>query len=129
MVIHQSRNYNEFGFITGNRVVNKLKLDSLIRDVNSGLDLLPYCPVVVTLKDDQKKIIDGQHRYETSKATNKPVYYVIADTISLQDIARLNSRSSAWKIADFLHCYSECGLKDYQEVQKLLEVFRGYFDS
>ena len=78
--------------------------------------MLPYCPVIVSQVGEKFKIIDGQHRAEASKRTDNPIYYVITPSLTLKQIAIMNSRGEKWKMVDFLNCYIKLGLSDYEQI-------------
>jgi hypothetical protein len=123
MEIQSSKNYSIFKKITGNRIVNEKKIERLMQDITSGLDLLKYCPIVVYRQNEKFMIVDGQHRFETSKRLELPVYFVICDELDLKQIARLNSRSDKWKNRDFLECYMSLGVKDYEILSDFIDEF------
>lgn len=128
MNILTTSDYSRFDTITGNRVINKKKIQKLTEDIKAGLNLLPYCPVIVYRDQDEEgfdklMIVDGQHRYETSRTNGYPVYYVICEQLDLKQIARLNSRSDKWSNADFLKCYIKLGIKDYKTLQEFMSQF------
>lgn len=114
MEILKSKDYDQFSTITGNRVISKKKIDSLVSDIKSGLDLLEYCPIIVYKSEDGLMIVDGQHRFETSKKLARPVYYVVCKELDLKQVTLLNSRSDKWKTKDFLNCYIQIGIEDYK---------------
>jgi hypothetical protein len=115
--IYFSKEYKKFSFITGNRTINETKVKRIIKDIDEGLNMLKYCPIVVT-KD--MKIIDGQHRYTVCKILKCPVHYIIADEITLNGIAKVNSRTERWKPIDFVKCYIETGNKDYEILMRFI---------
>lgn len=119
MEIQSTTDYSLFSVINGNRVISKKKVTKLECDITDGLNLLPYCPIIVYRDKDKLCIVDGQHRFEVSKLLNSPVYYVICDALNLRQIARLNSRSDKWSNRDFMKCYINLGVEDY----KILEAF------
>lgn len=112
--------YSKFVPILGNRPINYAKVDKICVDIDSGFDMLPYCPIIVSDHDGKLNIIDGQHRYHVSVKTKKPVYYVICNTLTLKQIAMLNSRGEKWKPADFLNCYIKLGLTDYEHIKTVM---------
>ena len=120
MEIQQSNNYQDFGNIIGNRVLSPSKIEKICNDVNNGFNMLPFCPIVVSEHESVYHIIDGQHRFEVSKQTKNPVYFVICNTLSLNQIAQLNSRGEKWKPQDFLNCYIKLGIKDYERVLEVM---------
>ena len=111
--IQVSRDYSVFKMILGNRGIYEPKISRLISDFSSGLNLFPYCPIIVCRENKHLKIIDGQHRYVACRRLGQPVYYIEADDIELKDIARMNSNTDKWKNADFIKCYSQLGKTDY----------------
>lgn len=123
MNIQSTTDYGLFEKITGNRLVNQAKIDKLIDDINNGLNLLAYCPIVVYEQDGKLKIVDGQHRFETSKKIESPVYYVVCEKLSLRQIARINSRSDKWKNKDFLECYINLGVEDYKTLSEFIQEY------
>lgn len=115
--IYYTKEYKLFKFIKGNREINELKVKRIIDDIDNGLNMLKYCPIVVT---EDLQIIDGQHRFTVSKILKEPVFYVIAKEISLSQIASINSRTERWKPANFVNCYAETGNKDYKDLQAFI---------
>jgi hypothetical protein len=114
--IWQSRDYKQFTLINGNRTINDAKIKKIIKDIDGGLNMLPYCPIIV---DDKLCIIDGQHRYKVSKILKQPVYYVIANEKTVYEIAQMNSRTERWKAKDFLNCYMSQGNTHYETLDEL----------
>lgn len=129
MEIKSTSNYELFETITGNRVVNNKKIEKLTEDVQNGLNLLPYCPIVVYKEGDIFKIVDGQHRFETAKVVESPVYFVECEKLSLLQIARLNSRSDKWSNKDFLSCYIKLGIEDYKILQDFMNEYETIYSA
>ena len=127
MRIEESLEYDNFQTITGNRTINQKKVDRLISDIQSGLNLLPYCPVVVYPEGTYWMIVDGQHRYEAAKSLGHPIYYVVCESLSLQDIAKMNSKSDKWTLHDFLQCYLKIGSADYTILENYLQYYKFNF--
>lgn len=116
--------YEVFVFLNGNRPLNLKKIEKIKTDVAAGFNLLPYCPVIVYEKDEQLFIIDGQHRFTVSKELGLPVYYVVSDELNLFQIATMNSKQDKWSDKDFLNCYIELGIEDYQILKEIIEEFQ-----
>ncbi|MFC4219045.1 ParB N-terminal domain-containing protein [Flagellimonas marina] len=121
MQIQQTTDYERFQIITGNRSISQKKVDRIINDVNNGLNLFPYCPVIVCQDKGKMKIIDGQHRFKASKKLEMPIHYVVAEDISIRDIARMNSNTDKWKYIDFLNCYIKLGIDDYKVLKGFMK--------
>jgi len=125
MIIEKTKDYEAFRTINGNRVLNQKKIQTICKDIREGLDMLPYYPVIVSVHESGAfSIIDGQHRFEVSKALNEPVYYMVCDTLSLKQIAQLNSRGQKWSINDFLNCYSKLGIADYVTLKNMAREYK-----
>jgi len=122
--IQETKDYHKFASILGNRNLNMNKIDKICTDVAGGFNMLPYYPVIVYQEKELYKIIDGQHRFEVSKRTENPVYFIVCQNISLKQIAILNSRGEKWKASDFLNCYIKLGIEDYKDVKTLMNQYQ-----
>ncbi len=129
MEIKATKDYEKFDTILGNRIINEKKVQRLMEDINKGLNLLPYCPIIVYPEKDQLKIVDGQHRFETSKRLESYIYYVECDPLDLKQIARINYRSDKWGSKDFLDCYVRLGSADYQTLKEFIITYALIFTT
>jgi hypothetical protein len=121
MKIFQETDYKKFRTIKGNRDISKKKVARLVASYKSGIDLFPFCPILV---NEDFYIIDGQHRFCACKELNKSVFYTVVPNFSLQQIARINSDTDKWKNKDFMQCYTRLGNNNY----KLLELFKDKYE-
>ncbi len=122
-LIKTTTDYDKFNFIVGNRNLNKNKIERIITDIKNGLNLLPYCPILVFPDNGQYRVIDGQHRLEVSKLIESPVYFIETTEIQLRQIAAINSRQDKWSQRDFLKCWIKIGIKDYQVLEDVMREF------
>jgi len=122
-IINQTKAYDLFSKIIGNRNINQKKIERIMADINAGLNLLPYCPILVYTEGNNLNIVDGQHRFEVAKQLNIPIFYVIASELNLKQIAMLNSRQDKWTQSDFLRCYINIGISDYVVLDKFLKTY------
>ena len=109
-----------FKNIKGNRELSEVKIKRIIKDIDGGLNLLPFCPIIV---DAQMNIIDGQHRFEVCIRINSPVWFIVARKLSLHEIAKVNSNQERWKAKDFIHCYAELGNTHYIKLKEFIENY------
>lgn len=121
--VYETSDYNRFRLIKGNRDLDVNKLKRIIADIERGTNLLRYCPVLVVEKGDKLDIVDGQHRFAVSKKIKSPVYYILAEELTLYDIARMNSNTEKWKAKDFINCYCELGNKDYISLREFMKAY------
>lgn len=123
ITIYHTKDYARFRMIDGNRQLNEVKIKKIINDITNGLDVLRYCPIMVVENKGKLDIIDGQHRFYISRKLKSPVWYIIAENISLYEIARINSNTEKWKNKDFINCYINLGNKHYQELRDIRDKY------
>lgn len=124
VIVFQSVQYNNFIMINGNRPLNETKIRRIIKEIESGNDMLQYYPIQVRVVGDKLEIFDGQHRYFICKKLKRPVHYIlIQEKKSMSDIANINSNVEKWKGVDFINCYLQAGNKNYQTIQKFSEDY------
>lgn len=121
--IFHSKEYARFNMISGNRELNELKIKRIKRDIQSGLNVLMYCPIICEEKNGRLNIIDGQHRFWVAKELKSQVWYVLAKNIQLMDIAKMNSNTEKWKNQDFINCFVQQGNKHYIELRDFMEEY------
>lgn len=120
--IYWTTDYSRFHYIAGNRDLIESKVKKLIHDVQSGLDLMQYCPILV---NKHMHIIDGQHRFKACTQMKWRVYYVIVPDITFAQIARVNNNKNRWKMTDFLNCYRDAGdnKKEYNTLYDFIQQY------
>jgi ParB-like chromosome segregation protein Spo0J len=84
--IQVSEDYSSFKRIDGNRTINKAQVKKLYDSFNENPGLASAVPIVV---NDKMEIIDGQHRFESLKKLNLPIYYYEVEGLKLQEEAIL----------------------------------------
>jgi len=84
---YSTNEYSLFKKVKGNRKITERKVTSIIKSYEKGINLFPYCPVLV---NKEMYIIDGQHRFEACKRLKLLIYYVIVPNFSLRQIAEIN---------------------------------------
>lgn len=116
--IYFSVNLSDFKFIQGNRDFKESKIKKLVTSYRRGLNMFPYCPIIV---DSDMRVIDGQHRFMACKELKIPVYYVVAEEVTIRQIADLNNASDKWKNSDFLNCYCDMKMPDYVKLREFMD--------
>jgi hypothetical protein len=101
------------------------KIKKILADIDRGTNLLKYVPILVIEQGKKFEIIDGQHRFVVAQKIKHPVHYIIAEKLSLYDIARMNSNTEKWKAKDFIDCYMELGNEQYKQLASFLKEFDG----
>ena len=118
--IYDTFEYGAFKILKGNREIDKLKIKKIADDIVSGIDILPYNPIIV---NSSMEIIDGQHRYHVSKLLKKKVYYTIMPDASLSTVPAINSKSSNWRNIDFLNSYVDLKKEAYIDLKGFLNQY------
>ena len=118
-----THDYAVFKMITGNRQLDDRKIKRIMTDIEGGFNVLKYCPVLVKEVNENLEIIDGQHRFYISRKLKQGVYYIIADDITLLEIARMNSNTEKWKDKDFINCYVVQGNEHYVALQSFMDKY------
>ncbi|CAB4126454.1 ParB/Sulfiredoxin [uncultured Caudovirales phage] len=120
-----TKDYDRFAKLRGNRQLNTGKINRIKKDIlEEGLDMLRYCPILVHDKNGQLEVIDGQHRLAVARQLNSPVWYILADELTLAEIAKVNSRTEKWKTQDFVNCYVEQGNEHYAILRSFQEQYQ-----
>lgn len=122
--VFYTKDYTRFSKITGNRDLNANKIKKMKADIESGLDILRYCPILVAEKEGKLEIIDGQHRFNVSRILKSHVWYVMVDELTLSEIARINSNQEKWKTKDFINCYVENKNEHYIGLNSFIEKYQ-----
>lgn len=120
--VYWTTDYSLFKFIAGNRDISEAKIKKLMNDVQHGMDLFKYCPILV---NEEMYIIDGQHRFYVCHKLKKNVYYMVVPNFSLAQIAKLNNNQNRWKMSDFLNCYSSAGknTEHYEYLRQFIDMY------
>lgn len=119
-----TKDYKAFAKIVGNRELNERKIKKIIDDIENGVDVLRYVPILVYEHNRQLHIIDGQHRFHVAKALQMPVSYVLAKDLTLHQIAKINSNTEKWKPKDFINCYTKLGNKNYSILNDIITEYK-----
>ena len=120
-VYYETKEYDKFSFIDGNREISETRVKNLIRSIKE-VNLLPYKPILVT---HNYKIIDGQHRFMACCKLNEPIYYIFLDDIVDEDkaIQKLNINQRSWRQEDYMNNYCVKGLERYINLRNFIKKY------
>ena len=119
-VIYETTDYEKFKLLEANREVGRIiELEESIDNVG----LLPIAAIV----NENYEIIDGQHRYFTCKKNGLPFMYVLVPGLTAESCQWLNRGQKNWKAVNYLHLYARLGYEDYQQLESLLNHYKGIF--
>lgn len=125
VIVYSSYQYEDFDFINGNRKINENKIARIIKEIQSGNDMLMYYPIQVKEREMRMGIIDGQHRFIISRRLQLPVYYILVkEEKTIVDIAKVNSNVEKWTMQDYSQCYQKQGIKDYEKLNEFVGKYK-----
>lgn len=116
-VIHETYDYDKFGFLDSNRPTNK---PHVIRLKESMDEEYLISPITV---NENFWIIDGQHRFEAAKEKGLPVRYIIAEGYGSDQMKRFNVNSSNWGKKEYLHHYVAEKHPEYLKFKLFMDTY------
>lgn len=118
--IHCTKKYENFQFYKCNRDIYDAHVQTFIDD-KTFPDKFQTSPIVV---NSDFMIIEGQHRFTAAKKLNIPIYYIIDENATDEDIKIRNTNVKPWKIHDHIKFYSEKGIKSYQYLSGFMKEYK-----
>lgn len=125
--VQSTTDYSKFCYIKGNRPTSK-RVRKMIRAVKRKNQLADY-PILVTPHEiggghNKLGIADGQARFEAAKALKQPVFYILSEHVTIEDISAANSVQTPWSPRDYVHSFAEQGKKDYVKLRAFIQEFK-----
>jgi len=112
--IYETKDYELFSFVTGNRPLSNYLIKSIITAYKNGINLFQYNPILI---DKDYKIYDGQHRFSACKQLGISIYYIKIEPLDIPKLVMLNNAKLKWNIESFTNSFVQLGFKDYEIVQ------------
>lgn len=116
--VYVTNDYDRFKFLDGNRNVESIK------QLKESIKRFGYLPVPILVNGDFF-IIDGQHRVVVCRELGLPIYYIVANNISLSECVSLNIGRKNWSIKNYVHAYATTS-EDYVRFELLMQQFPVY---
>ena len=114
MQLKSTKTYSIFNKVIGNRNLDSKNLSRIKNSINEiGLQM----PILV---NENKSIIDGQHRLQAAKELKIPVTYIISNESNEENIDQLQI-SKKWTALDFCNRNALRGNKDCQKALKIAD--------
>ena len=114
-----TNDYDKFKTLEGNRQVNKIHVNRLIRLMTENGNLTDQFPIVV---DRKGYVIDGQHRLEALKVLGWDVGYIVEANATIETVRNINRGNKNWNWRDIAESYANLGNDEY-------EWFLYYYDN
>ena len=121
--IQETRNYDIFKLVKGNREINRSHVNRLKEKI-SRRDLKEI-PITCGSADANGvyPIFDGQHRFMAKKELGKPIRFIVTKNMRADDISELNTDTSNWNQKNFLKKWVDKGLSDYIYFKIFIEEY------
>lgn len=113
----QTTDYNLFKKLEGNRAVNNAHVKRLL---DSFRKAKLQCPIIV---NQHYEIIDGQHRFESSKKLGLPIDFIVCNDYGLKEVQMLNSNMANWKREDYLNAFCDLGEPEYLKFRQFMDTY------
>lgn len=120
--LHSTTDYNLFNFLDHNREIDQRNLVTIEKSILAhGLKT----PLMV---NSEGFITDGQHRFIVLQKNNLPVWYVVNNHSTNNDIEVMNNDRKDWKAKDRLHNQAKQGNLDCARILELTEDWEDDFN-
>lgn len=121
MEILETRDYEKFNKLKGNRSITDGRISKIISSINK----VGYIknPIIV---NEKMEIIDGQGRFEALKSLKLPIYYIVIPGIGIEQCISMNINNTNWKLTDYIESYSELGNQNFIYLKQLLNEYKMY---
>jgi len=116
-IVQTTGNYKLFKLDHRNRPIDTKHLIRL-HDAVEKKNLLREYPILV---DRNMQVIDGQHRLKVAESLSIPIYYIISDRVTIEDVAATNSNTLRWTSHQYLHHWCATGNLEYLKLQRFCE--------
>jgi hypothetical protein len=115
--IQETKNYDLFKFMEGNREVNSAHLKKIIESMQEQYLI---SPIIV---NEDFEIMDGQHRFSSCKELGAPILFIQIKGYGINEVQRYNSNNRNWGPVAFMESYIELGDKKYEMYKTVKDTF------
>jgi len=117
-VVYETKDYNQFKKIRGNRDVNLSHVEKLKKSIaEKKLDI----PILVNKSD--YSVVDGQHRLEAHKQLGLPIKFILGSFDDPLDVARVNANQRSWNFDNYCDFHAKRGKQDYQICRHIADKY------
>ena len=118
-LIQTRTDYEHFKLDPTNRSIDPDHLDRLY-DAISSKNLLREFPILVR---PDGTILDGQHRWKVAESLGVPLYYIVTDGMTTEDVPSTNALVSKWDKSDWLEVWCKKGNPDYLALANFMRQY------
>lgn len=117
--VYKTSDYDKFRTLLGNRNVDEGHVNKLIESMDHN-DLSEQNPAII---NEKLEIVDGQHRIAAWIKSARPIYYVIKEGATLDDVRLLNTTMKKWGMQDYVDSYVKQGNQNYFILDQLCKTY------
>lgn len=117
-VIKETRDYNIFKLIKGNRTPKEKDVVSLLELIKSSNVVDPICV------NEKMEIIDGQHRLLVCKRLGIVIPYYISPGANMATVHAVNSHRKNWSSGTYAESYCSLGKEEYKIYTQFRERYK-----
>lgn len=118
-MIQSTTDYDKFKFINENRALTESHVNKLMESIQFS-NKLELNPVIV---DKDMNVIDGQHRIMAASRLNLPVYYLVDEDPSGQEIIFLNNVKKKWSLENYLNYWVNKKSQQYLHLKEMCDTY------
>lgn len=99
------------------------------RNVVTRKDMLGQAKIGIVsplIVNGEMIVIDGQNRLHHSMLVGAPVKYIIDESLTVDDIARMNTNQEKWTLIDWIESYANEGREEYE---KLIHILNNHYSD
>jgi hypothetical protein len=111
--VYMSYDYDKFTTLDRNRELNLANKKKLMESMKEEQLIIPI------IVNQYYQIIDGQHRFFSSKELGLPIFYIINRNYGIEQVIRANTVGVNWTKENFLQSYVNQGLQTYKELDEI----------
>ena len=115
--VYETTDYSIFRPHKRNR--NVVTRRDMLQQAKEGI----ISPIIV---NGEMIIIDGQNRLHHSMLVGAPVKYIIDESLTVDDIARMNTNQEKWMLIDWIESFANEGREDYE---KLIHILNNHYSD
>jgi hypothetical protein len=121
--IYQTKDYDFFKFMKGNRPISQIKLTRMINKMRDT------CPFTLVRVNHKHEICDGQHTYLALKTLNMPINFYIVNNETIEDVRVINSNMKNWDIWDYVLSFADSNNENYIKLRQLKERYSQFHQN
>lgn len=117
--LKSTTDYGRFRLDLVNRPVSQKHVEELIEAINEK-NLLREHPIIV-LTD--YTVYDGQHRLLAAQFLKVPIFFIVSDNMTIEDVAKANGLQKGWGTLDYMHHWLMAGNENYKQLHRFHDAY------